>query len=280
MSLKRSSSSIAGATLKRYATYRPKRSKNSTRQGKRKQATVSNDAFVARVQKAMVRISEPKYYIQYGYGGVVGQVTGNSSGHHTFALPGPTQGTGVQNRIGNKITLTGIELGMTHYSQNIISDTTLKMYFVMFSGNDGGQFAMSEFMEPNAAVNAASIAVLGGGPYIIYDTTCSREQAFNTQYRTIKTLEVKIPGTMVTSASGIVTSHADKYWIPLSGEEYHYNDTATQPVNQILYVVTVASMGNSNNITASTLVGIPKQIVSSGINFNFNAKLHYRDIWS
>ena len=91
-------------------------------------------------------------------------------------------------------------------------------------------------------------------------------------------LEVKIPGTMVTSASGIVTSHADKYWIPLSGEEYHYNDTATQPVNQILYVVTVASMGNSNNITASTLVGIPKQIVSSGINFNFNAKLHYRDI--
>ena len=277
MSFKRGYSSTQEyAPMKRTTTYNPKRIKG--KRTKLRVATKSNNAFVAKVQKAMIRISDPKYYQSFAYGQGVGQLFGAvGSGHHTSTFNGPTFGTGQQSRIGNKILLTGIEIGLTHWAQGLMPDQSLKIHFVLFKGNDGGQFAMSEYLERNEAVNQSSIATLGGGPYIIYDTSCAREQSFNEQYTTIKTIELTFPGANMTSNATFPINN-NKYWIPCKDIEYHYNDSASQPVNNIIYMVTVCSSGNRDTVNASSLTGVPRQTVATGFNFNYTSKLHFRDI--
>jgi len=265
-----------GPTVLAHKNLTDRRLKKNRKQNKGKYGS----SFAKQVHKVILRSAEPKRWVNAVYGQSVAQLSGaTASGHNVNALTYPTVGTGSSQRIGQRFTLTGITFGMQTYMQNGGNGLRVKYALVYYTGGSYTTFNIEDYLQYNYAVSNASVAVLGGGPYKVYDTQIRRGLDHMDEYTTMKAWDVDID-PMQYSASANIASVNDSTYIAMAGGglEIEIDIDTGYPVNGSLHLVALGSRGNSASGTASTLLGVPQRITSSGAFFNFNAVMHFKDL--
>lgn len=208
--------------------------------------------------------SEKKRFYQQNTGQVVGQVSGNSSGHYLIDLtPGLTQGTGFQNRVGNSVKLHSSFISFQFTGQtNTASGIRLKIQLVKVVGACYSTISgvMSKFINPNQFLTGT-----------FYDMTSSRDPDY---FKNFKILSTKYVGIQPDAISGQIETKYVNMGVKYKNHHIRYEeDTSTVTMGQIFLIIT-ADRGNCNLSTANTTTGVPIQSALTGLNFSY-AHTHY-----
>lgn len=236
---------------------------------KRKPVKRNTAAFKKRVQSVIYGSTEPKYTTDAITGQSVGQVNADLSGHNSATPPWtwPVAGDGVSQRDGNKIRLSYAKVlyhfwGMT----GMESTNKLNMYVIKQIGVNPA-FIIGQCFNSNQAQSDLNSAT-------IYDDSIFRNPVFTKSYKIIqsKTVYMK-PNPDATQPPALTTS----LYIPLN-KVATFNGGTGDPQNCLYTVLITSNFGNRNTTTNSTLLGIPQNNMSTGILFNYSARLVYKDI--
>lgn len=232
----------------------------------------------AAVKRSMLKAVEPKYSLWSIYGASVGQTNGAAAGgQHVAHTVYPDRGTGQDQRVGNRITVTGLTLGISAWLQSVISsDVTIVTRVCKFDGTDPvTDFSIGEYINSNEAIQDATTALLGAGTYAVFDNTSVRNPLYKDSYSTIKEIVTHIPARSIDG--GNAPNVQNPVYVPMN-LELEFNGTSGNPTNSAIVFVTTASCGNKSVATASTWAGMSTVLASTGTLFNINAKLHFKDL--
>lgn len=270
-------------TLDYASSYRPtSRARSSDSSGSRKRRTrkVSKavvKSFRERVERVIRAKAEPKYIDWGEYGGTVAQLSGNVSGHSTVAFSQtggswPDRGTSVNQRIGNQISVTGLNLSLAFGSQ-VDQHRKIQIRVLLCCMHDtdvNANFSISEYLVKNQWISDANSGAA------VYDYTCMRQPVFKETYETIAEKEVQLNPLDVGNLSDHNTNV--NWYIPLGGTKFEFNGTSGDPSNKNYRLVVLASIGNKNVATASTLNSTYEDAVSTGVYFDISSRLYYKDL--
>lgn len=259
-------------------TKRPRVVKSVARGPLRRPKRTKGKAFDKAVKAVMLKSVEPKTVEFSIYGATVGQLNGNSSGHHKADIVYPDRGTGTDQRIGNRVTATGLYLGMSAWAEQVLtSSITLKTRVVKMEDTDAvGNFLIGQYIESNQAITDATVASLGAGSYVAYDNTCLRNPLFKDSYETLAEFTTVIPERSISG--GTPSAVQNELFVPLKGLELEFNGTSGDPTNVGLIIITTASCGNKSLSTASTWAGVAITGSATGAHCNYNSKLYFKDL--
>lgn len=223
----------------------------------------------AAIAKAVVeRQLEIKYLDDDITGQSVGQVNVNATGHNSLTFGYPSQGTAVNQRIGDTIKLKSLKISTQFWSQAATAaPVRMQCYLVWMKGKTSAQVNVANFLDENLALqtlNAVSI----------YDTGSLRNEETTDFIRVIAAWEVYLPRLdNVSGSAGNNVSHVfDQKDIPLNLTQKF--DAGGSVNSLVLY--TVADCGNRGG-SASTLTGIPMNSANTGVQFQRNFRLEYTD---
>lgn len=273
---KRSASYSQGSVLKRTRTAKGQTSMRARSAVSRvKRAPSVTEAMI---KKVMLKASEPKMLDNHRYGQVLGQVSGaTGSGHIVQPVYYPDRGTGSDQRVGNRVTFTGIQNNFSIWGMNQTSgEIEVDIALVQMKGpSSTAVFAINEYLEFDAPVNAASVSALGGGPYKVYDVQCLRDA---TQYGAYKVLGKKRVTLPQTSNGAFIQSISTNEYFKLPDMEVEFDGTTGDPTDMNLYWVMTANRGNASQVANSTLFGVPDTALDTGVFVNWQSRLHFKDL--
>lgn len=274
--MKRSVTIDAGS-FQRTSRARGSDSGGTRKRRRRKVSKVAVKSFRERVERVIRAKAEPKY-IDFGeYGNTVAQLSGNVSGHSTIAFSQaagmwPDRGTSVNQRIGNQISVTGLNLALAFGSQSA-QHRKMQIRVMLCCMHDtdvNSNFAISEYLVKNQWISDANSGAA------VYDYTCMRAPVFKETYETIAEKEVQLNPMDIGNASDHNTNV--NWYIPLEGTKFEFNGTSGDPSNKNYRLVVVASIGNKSVTTASTLNSTYEDAVSTGVYFDISGRLYYKDL--
>lgn len=201
----------------------------------------------------------------------MGQITGNSNGYFADDItPEPTLGTGVANRIGNDIKLTGCYMTLQLRQMSAATaPNKITFYIVRMKGDY--QLPVASFVDsmfnPTEYIGAGST---------IYDTQSSLNTDYMGIYRIVKKFNVYIKPDQFSGQQMPVVKN-----IPLSFKKkpatVRFFSTGTGIAYGRYFIVALCSNGNCSTVTASTLANVPVQGINTGVLINYSIKWYYHD---
>lgn len=202
-------------------------------------------------------------------GNVVGQVSGNSSGHWALDVtPNLTQGVGTANRIGSSIKWHASNWRFM-FKQQSSAQSAMRIRMMLVQVKGVAQSSVSNIIS----------SMYDGNPFVvggtIYDTNAPRNQDNFKNFYVLK--------------SKTFTLRADDYSTQtnIKGINFGYKfrnhhvkwdgDSATVVGGQVVMFI-FADSGNCNTVTASTLTnGVVFPAINTGASFQFIQTHYYYD---
>lgn len=201
---------------------------------------------------------------------LVGQVSGNASGHYIIDVsPVPNQGTGFSNRIGQSIKQVSSYYVFQFQRQVGISAPAaqrIKVQFVYVVGQPYGTVsnALGPFIKANPFVDGGTI----------YDYHSERRPEYFKDFRVLRTKTIYFPEN--NQANQVITKTV-KIGLKMP-ENFHVKwqgNTTTQAVGQVFMLIT-ADNGNMAG-SVSTLDDIPITAASTGTTFDWYVTHYWYD---
>lgn len=221
--------------------------------------------------KKMVRMTRPekKHLEEYATSQrSFGQFNNTVSGHDTYEItPSIAQGTSANNRIGKQVNLSSMSVRFQFYQQtNTVGNRLIHMYIIQIKGTQG--FDVSEFLRYNQFFSANNVGTQ------IYDTNCSRNQAYYKTFRVIAHRKCYLKQDSATSQTVVKNySLGLKFKKPLRLEYSGSGSTVDQDRIQLLLLTDAGNKGNTNQI----FNGVVTNTSFTGIAYNVNFDYYYYD---
>lgn len=259
--LKRNMGRAGSALKKRY-----------TSGGKLSLAKIASDAkyalSIAKTARGLLNTEKKRYEIN-NYNQTMAQVNANASGHWTYEItPSVSQGTGFGSRQGSSISVRSMFFRFQLAQQSAASaPTTVRLYVIQTRNGDA--FDVTQFLNYNKYLGA-----LNG--VNIYDTHCSRDPDFFSNFRVLRSKQIRLQPDQLSSQS-IVKDVTLKLNFGRNGKHVRLNDNTNTPTNTRFYLLALADCGNCNVSTASTLAGIPINAISTGVSMNMDGTVYFID---
>lgn len=201
----------------------------------------------------------------------VGQCNGNSSAYYINDItPIAVEGTGFQQRTGSSIKLHSMHMQLQFIQQaNTSQPIKFKIMFIQVKGAPQGltSFVTGMYNLNNFVLNSGSTAIID------YDSM--RNPDFFPGYRVLQTKTVTLPVDTYSTALQVRTLNLGHMFG--KGMHIRYSGDSNVVANSQLIILVLASSGNINNSTSSTLTGIPTGAVSTGALFSYDLKYYYYD---
>jgi len=201
----------------------------------------------------------------------MGQVIGNGTGYFADDItPLPAQGTGVSNRTGNEIKLTGCYMTLQLRQQALaVAPNKITFYIVRMKGDY--QAPISDFVE--SMLNTTEY--IGAGS-TIYDTQSSLNTDYMGIYKIVKKFNVYMKPDQYSGQQMPVVRN-----IPLSFKKkpavVRYFASGTGIAYGRYFIVALCANGNASTVTTSTLANVPVTGINTGVFINYSIKWYYHD---
>lgn len=238
------------------------------------------------VEKKMEKSVEKKLVYNELYDQSVGQVNINSAGYLSFlTTPTPAQGTSQNQRIGNRIMLTGFHYNCMLIEQSTKTQRTAKFYWAIVNdrNNVNNVYTTGNASNPVQAMynSNAFIRTSGGTDASIRAYGSPRNVNTMARFQILRSGGFTIPGDVVQAGSTFPISNRNKSWSfgkkfkkPL---EIAFNSSGETVKNELFFVIFCDS-GNISSSTNSTLTGgVPDTSSESGWTFSMNETYYYTD---
>lgn len=197
-----------------------------------------------------------------------GQVIANNTGHcEVNVTPLPTVGSGHNNRIGRKISITSLFFQFQFYQMSsALHPTKIRMMLVQQMGKPVTTGITSDLLQPN------DFLIFGS----IYDYNSLRNYKTFKNFKILVNQVITIQADSAPSNERMITNKkvGRKFKYPIN---IHYDDLTSTVTNGGLALILLADSGNASGITASTLTGIPVLGTNTGVLMNYNLTYYYID---
>lgn len=227
-------------------------------------------------QRMIVNI-EKKYDTKYsGTTLYVGQVSANDSGHLIIDVtPSPLEGPAFNERIGQKIAMTGMVLDCQIMQMGAMITGPAHIHVDIFQ----------KVGEANVAITNLIGQIYDGNVFIdqqnagvnnIYDAYAERNMDYFRTYRKIRGCKIKVDIDTLSSGQNLIASKK----LPIKFNKPHvvkYNSAGTVTEGQLIMVVR-SDIGNASLTTACTLAGVSATPVNTGYIFRYNIREYYTDM--
>lgn len=198
-----------------------------------------------------------------------GQVIANSTGHcEVNVTPLPSAGSGHNNRIGRKISITSLFFQFQFYQMSsALHPTKIRMLLVQQMGKPITTGITADLLQPN------DFLIFGS----IYDYNSLRNVKNFKNFRILVNRTITIQADSAPSNERMITNtkvgRRFKYPINIA-----YDDLTSNVTNGGLALILLADSGNASGITASTLTGVPVLGINTGVLMNYNLTYYYTDM--
>lgn len=259
-------------TTKRKGPYKGKR--NYTRRSGVSSATVK-----AIVKKTLTNSLEKKKINFVAYSQGIGQIEADGPAYLSLDItPNPSQGVGHSQRIGSKISLTGIHTTTQLIEQGANSAMQGQFkYQIILQKNvcDADVYTTGNAFNPiEKMFNAnAFIRTSVGAEAGVIDYSSERNQAQFKEFQVLRTGRIFMKADQIAASTNRVRTKTlgVKFRKPMVINL----DSLDESINfRILFLVT-CSAGNSG--VASTLTGVPTTTANSGYLFSIETNSYYTD---
>lgn len=235
-----------------------------------KKGRVSTTRLIKDVAMLKGIINSEKFRVesQPADGVVVGQISGNASGHYIADwTPVPTQGDGYNNRQGNSIRWKS-----SHYSfffqrqTNSVGPMHIRIQLIKVIGEPytTPSTILGKFIEPNRWITGGTV----------YDTASDRKPEYFKQYRVLRTVNVKFPALQISS-SGPATQKIVNFGLRLPNHHVKWNNNSnTLADGQVICLIT-CDTGNVGAV--STLDSVANTAINTGVVMSVNKVDYYYD---
>lgn len=221
--------------------------------------------------KKMVKLTQPekKHLEEYATSQrSFGQFNNTVSGHDTYEItPAIANGTAGNNKTGKQVNLASMSVRFQFYQQNnTVGNRLIHIYIVQVKGTQG--FDVSEFLRYNQFFSANNAGVQ------IYDTNCSRNQAYYKTFRVIAHRKCYLNQDTTTSQT-IVKNYSLglKFKKPIRLE---YSGSGTSVDQDRLQLLLLTDAGNKGN-TLQVFNGVVTNAAFTGISYNVNFDYYFYD---
>ena len=200
-----------------------------------------------------------------------GQVNGNASAHHALTLLPPiSNGTsGVGQKIGNSIKITGISVKFQCIAQNDdfrVSEG--KFRFLIYEDTDnvrGSIFGLQEMYDNNQITG-------------LLDYNSERNLAAFKNFRVYCNKTFRIPnGSNVGNANFHQPTFFSRHFALKMNHHVKYDNASTDQISGKLHYAIIFDHGNTSTTVASTNTNIPVTEINSGYKFNLVIRSWYVD---
>lgn len=222
------------------------------------------------ISRSILNMKEPKYNIFGITGQTVGQLNANASGHQTSALNGfmPVQGDGVSQRDGNQIIARYFKFGITLWGMNDCTTKNVVKFYLVKQLGVTPIFTIGQLFKDNEALDALNSVS-------VYDNTVMLNPSLSEDYVICGMHEVVLEPTPKGTQQGALQTN---FYVDLKNQLVQFDSAAAAPVNCTFTLLATTNCGNKNLSTAGTMLGVPTNIVATGLYYNCNAKFGYRDV--
>lgn len=257
--------------------------KNSTKKNSSKNIKkLVSDAVASKLSKTL----EKKFVYQELYDQEVGQISINSAGYLSFlTTPYPSQGTSQNQRVGNKISITGFHYNCMLKEQSTNTSKTTHFYYALVNdrNNYDNVYTTGNADNPVQAMFKSNSFIRTAGEADAGIRTYGSPRNENTmgRFQVLRSGSFRIAPDMISPLSTHPPSNRVKSWSfgkkfkkPL---EITYDSTSAS-VNNELFMVIFCDTGNISTTTDSTLKGgVPDLTQESGWVFAMNETIYYTD---
>lgn len=201
----------------------------------------------------------------------LGQCIGNAPGNLAYDItPQCTQGSAVNTRISNKISLTGMFFSIQLRQQAAATQPVrVDLYIIRLLG-DNTQTAIDfsrTMVQRNDFVTGADI----------WDVYSQKNIDYSRNYQIIRKKKIYIkPDQLTGQQMPTVLTFGHKFKTP---HVIRYSGASASDFESgRILMCAYSSSGNSSDVTASSLVGIPSIAVSTGQLLSYSIKYFFTDI--
>lgn len=243
------------------------------RRSTRKKSTSSLQRQITALRRALPR-PEKKRLDTYADEELFGQVDGQNDGFFSAdTTPNPAQGTGVDQRIGAQIKVTGIKYNMQIRQMSAATGNgkmIIELYRVPAQVWSTSATFVNTIFEANPFIRTS-----GGANAGVIDYNSQYDPDYFGQFKLLRRKRVSVRGDSLTSQVSIKTfTFGIKFKKAMT---IKWNDNGVTPQFHQLILVVRADTGNMSSSTASTNTGIANTAVSTGYVLNYNHKTYFVD---
>lgn len=228
--------------------------------------------FKQKVLNVIQKVSEKKKITYSNTTGLlsVGQVYANTDGWQCIDLsPIPSQGTGINGRLGSEITLHSGNLRIQFVQMSgTYSPIRFKYSLVWVKGGDQS-ITTTQFMNQFLNVN----------PFSVHrDYNSSRNADYMSAFRVLRTGYSYLPADPGSQISQLTVKEARlgmKFKKPLN---IRFNGNLNTTAQGKIFLVILADVGNNSTTTANTEATIPVKEINTGASYNYLIDWYYTDL--
>jgi len=255
----------------RTGKYYPRKGRKSAPRRKyAKRVYKKKSSLVKTIKQVVHRMAENKTWVNYAANQGIQTNLGSSSPFQVGLLPNPTQGTTVQQRIGNQIRVVknifkyAINLTPYNATSNPSTPVYVKLWVISlkYKSNYGGALTTSDFND-FFQIGATNVDFQGNSLDTLFGV--------NTDLFTLHTTRTHILGTLGTAFGGSLTGAnapcaRGTIYLDKCAKLLKYNDTSTDCANRSLWLI-----AQCVNVDGSTGTGI------TAAEMHYTHEVHFED---
>lgn len=245
----------------------------------KRRSGVSSAAVKAIVQKTITKTLEKKKINLTVFSQGIGQIATDGPGYLSLDItPSPTLGTGHSNRVGSKVSMTGIHVTTQMIEQG--ANSSIQSQFIyqiilqknvcsddVYTTGDSAN-PIEKMFNANAFIRTSVGAEAG-----VIDYSSERNQANFKNFQVLRTGKIYMkPDQIATTTNRIRTKTLGVKFKKPFVLTY---DTNSDSIHHRVILLIRSSAGNSGLI--STLTAVPTTVANSGFLFSMEANSYYVD---